>query len=78
MESTTLRVRPHTRDRLNRLAREDNVTAAELLERLVEQEEHARMLRAMNEDFAALRADEAAWREFRAETAFWDAAADEA
>lgn len=77
MESTTLRVRSSTRDRLNRLAHQDDVSVAELLERLVDQEERARLLRAMNEDFAALRADRRAWRAFTAETALWDATADE-
>ena len=75
--STTLRVRPDTRDRLNRLAREDGVSAPELLERLVEQEEAARALRSMNSDFERLRADTGAWREFEAETAAWDAASAE-
>jgi hypothetical protein len=77
MDSTTLRVRTNTRDRLNRLARQENVSAAELLDRLVEREEQARLLRRMNDGFAMLRADAAAWREFRGETALWDAAADE-
>jgi hypothetical protein len=76
MDSTTLRVRSSTRDRLNRLAREDDVSVGELLERLVDREERARLLRAMNEDFAALRADGAAWQAFRAETALWDATAE--
>ena len=71
--TTTLRVRPHTRDRLNDLARQDQISAPELLERLVEQEEQARLLRAMNADFARLRADEEAWTEYRTETALWDA-----
>lgn len=71
--TTTLRVRPHTRDRLNRLARQDKVSAPELLDRLVEQEEQARVLNAMNDDFARLRDDEAAWAQFKAETTMWDA-----
>lgn len=75
--STTLRVRPDTRDRLNRLAREDGVSAAALIDRLVAQEEAARALRSMNSDFERLRDDEAAWREFKAETAAWDASSAE-
>jgi len=71
--STTLRVRPDTRDRLSRLARAERVTAPELLDRLVTQEEHAQLLRAMNDDFERLRRDQVAWAEFRAETALWDA-----
>ena len=73
--TSTLRVRIDTRDRLNRLAREDGVSAAELLERLVHEEEDARLLRAMNDDFARLREDAAAWDRFRSETDAWDEAA---
>jgi hypothetical protein len=70
--TTTLRVRPHTRDRLNRLAQEDQISAPELLDRLVEREERERLLSAMNGDFERLRADRAASAEFEAETAAWD------
>ena len=73
--TSTLRVRIDTRDRLNRLAREDGVSAPELLERLVHQEEDARLLRAMNDDFARLRGDASAWARFRTETDAWDGAA---
>jgi hypothetical protein len=72
--TTTLRVRPDTRDRLNRLAREDRVSAPELLERLVEREEQDRLLKTMNDDFQRLRGDEPAWQEFKAETTLWDTA----
>jgi hypothetical protein len=74
MESTTtLRVRPHTRDRLKRLAQEDRISTPELLDRLVEREEQERLLRDMNDDFARLRDDRSAWAHFKAETALWDA-----
>jgi hypothetical protein len=69
-----LRVTPDTRDRLNRLAREDQVSAPELIDRLVQREEQARLLAAMNADFARLRGDDSAWVDFKAETAMWDAA----
>jgi hypothetical protein len=71
--TTTLRVRPHTRDRLNQLAQEDHLSAADMLDRLVEQEEQERLLKAMNDDFQRLRGNESAWEEFKAETAAWDA-----
>ena len=74
-ESTTLRVRTDTRDRINRLAKEDRVAVPELVERLVAREEHERALRAMNDDFGRLRRDDARWAEFQAETVAWDAAA---
>ena len=70
--TTTLRVRPATRDRLNRLAQEEHLSAADMLDRLVAQEEQERLLKAMNEDFQRLRGSESAWGEFKAETAAWD------
>lgn len=72
MGTTTLRLRSETRDRINRLAREDNVAAGELVDLLVEKEEQERLLRAMNEDFTRLRAKPEAWAAFKAETAAWD------
>lgn len=73
MATTTIRVRTHTRDRLNRLAREERISAPDLLDRLVEREERERLLNAMNADFQRLRDDESAWQAFKAETAAWDA-----
>ncbi len=70
--TTTLRVRPATRDRIKRLAQEDRVPVPELLDRLVEKEEHDRLLAGMNDDFDRLRRDGAAWSDFRAEAAAWD------
>jgi hypothetical protein len=70
--TTTLRVRPDTRDRINRLAAEDHIAAPELIERLVEKEERERLLRAMNDDFGRLRNDRKRWATFEAETAAWD------
>ncbi|HVE67520.1 MAG TPA: hypothetical protein VNB64_02955 [Solirubrobacteraceae bacterium] len=72
--TTTLRVRPETRDRLNRLAREDRVTAPELIDRLVQKEEQHRLLLGMNEDFARLRRDPDAWAGFEAEIDAWETA----
>lgn len=71
--TTTMRIRPETRDRINRLAEVDRVSAPDVLDRLVEQEEEARLLKAMNAEFEALRSDPGAWSEFKAETAAWDA-----
>ncbi len=76
--TTTLRVRAHTRDALNQLARESSVSAPEMLDRLVAQEQDARLLDQMNAGFAELRGNPAAWADFKAETAMWDAASAEA
>lgn len=70
--TTTVRVRTDTRDRIKRLAREDRVSAPDLIERLVDKEEQDRLLQAMNEDFERLRDDPGAWADFQAETARWD------
>lgn len=75
--TTTLRVRPDTRDRLNRLAAEDHVAAPELIARLVAKEEQVRLLRAMNDDFGALRDDATRSAAFEAETAAWDTTSDD-
>ena len=48
------------------------MAAPELIERLVAKEEHERLLRAMNDDFATLRGDATRWAAFEAETAAWD------
>lgn len=76
--STTLRVHPATRDRINRLAQEDHVSAPEWIARLVEREEQDRLLQVMNADFEQLRADEDAWTGFKAETAEWDSTSGDA
>jgi hypothetical protein len=70
--TATLRVRLDMRDRINRLAAEDGVAAAEVIARLVEKEEYARLLRAMDDDFGRLREDPTRWSAFEAETAAWD------
>lgn len=44
----------------------------ELIERLVEKEEDARLLRGVNRDFGTLRDDDARRLAFETETAAWD------
>lgn len=66
-------LRPATRDRLNRLAQEEHLSAADMIDRLVEHAEQERLLKTMNDDFQRLRGNESAWAEFKAETAAWDA-----
>lgn len=72
-----MRVRPATRDRLNKIAEQKSIATVDLLDMLAEREEEALLLAAMNEDFESLRGDEAAWADFKAETAVWDATAAE-
>ncbi len=49
------------------------MSVPELLDRLIAREEQERLLASMNSDFLALRTDAAAWSDFKAETAAWDA-----
>lgn len=76
--TTTLRVKTETRDRLNRLAKEERLPAGDFIDLLIAKEEQERALRAMNEDFRRLRQDPQAWEAFQAETAAWDTASADA
>lgn len=67
-----MRVRPETRDRLNALARRDELSMADFLERLVQREEENRLLDEMNASFEKLRSDPVAWAEYQAEAGAWD------
>lgn len=75
MSTTTIRVWPETRDKLNRLAREDHLSAPAFVDRLIAREEDERLIASTNEAFAALRRDSEGWAAYQAEMAFWDAAA---
>lgn len=58
---------------LSELAVERDESPGELLDRLIEAERRRVLLRRTNEAYAALRADPAAWVDYRAEVAAWDA-----
>ena len=70
--TTTIRIDPETRDRLGRLSKRRNVSAAAMIRALIEEAEAKELVDGFNEDFAALRADGEAWAEHQAETAAWD------
>ena len=71
--STTIRVSEKTRDTVHDLARKVGVPMAEVVERAIEQYRRQQILDAANAQYAALRADPAAWAEIEAERAIWDA-----
>jgi hypothetical protein len=73
MMSTTIRVSEKTRDTAHDLARNVGVPMAEIVERAIEQYRRQLILDAANVQYAALRADPAAWAEIEAERALWDA-----
>ena len=70
--STTIRVRPHTREAIARLSRQRGVSTAALLDAIVSREQDEELLAGMNEDFRRLRHDPAATEEMRSEREAWD------
>jgi hypothetical protein len=70
--STTIRISEKTRDILHALARDAGLPMAEVVEKAVEQYRRRQILDAANADYAALRADPAAWAEIQTERAVWD------
>lgn len=70
--TTTVRVRPDTREAIARLSERRGIAAAELLGELVARAEEDELLAAMNDDFRHLRADEPGWRRLEAERSSWE------
>jgi len=70
--STSVRVRPHTREAIARLSRQRGVSAAALLDAIVSREQDEELLAAMNEDFGRANVDQRAGEEMRRERADWD------
>ena len=70
--TTTVRVRPATREAIARLSELRGVPAADLLGELVARAEEDALLAAMNDDFRDLRADPARWSRIEAERATWE------
>jgi predicted DNA-binding ribbon-helix-helix protein len=75
--STTISVTIETRDLLNELARAEGISTSALVTRIAQRERDNHLLEDMNAGFAALRRDEARWRDHQAETEAWDDAAPE-
>lgn len=67
--STTIKVTPQARDRINKSARAQGVTPAVLLEQLLDEHDRARRFAAVRAGYAALPADD----DLTAESAEWDA-----
>jgi predicted DNA-binding protein len=73
--STTIRVTPETRDRLNRISAERGISAGEVVDELVSTAEDRALIEAMERHYKELRDNPEAWAEFKAEGAAWDATA---
>lgn len=71
--TTTIKVTPHTRERINQRARVEGITPAVLLERLLDADDRAQRFAAVRAGYAALLAGE----EYEAETAEWDLTSDD-
>ncbi len=69
----TVRISQEAHSRLGRLKDETGRSMTDLLDDSVARLEDALVIERMNEGYAALRADESAWAEERAEREGWDA-----
>ena len=70
--TTTVRVRPGTREAIARLSERRGVSTADLLEELVTRADEDELLGAMNDDFHRLRSDETAWERLQQERSTWE------
>jgi hypothetical protein len=70
--TTTVRVRPDTREAIARLSEQRGVTAADLLGDLVARAEEDQLLAGMNVDFRDLQADPVRLGRLQAERSSWE------
>ncbi len=68
----TVRIDPLSHSALTEIARAKHITLTEALARAVESYRREILIQAMDADYAALRADPAAWAEEQAERALLD------
>ncbi|MDP9359683.1 MAG: toxin-antitoxin system protein [Chloroflexota bacterium] len=67
MAMTTVKISTETRDKLAKLAAARKRPMSEVLAEIVERERRRAFLEGLNQDFARLRADPAAWADYQAE-----------
>ena len=72
MATTTIRVRAKTHKMLKSLANSSGVSMQDVLDRAVEDFQRRAYLEGLKADYAALRADPKAARDFDKEVALWD------
>lgn len=68
----SMRVRPETHKRLQKLARETNRSLPDVLDEAISQYERNTFFEGLNEDFRKLREDSHAWREEQSERKDWE------
>jgi hypothetical protein len=71
-DMTTIKVSVETRDRLKRLADEDQLTLDAELARALDEVEDSRFWADVREDYARLQADPHEWDDYVGELAEWD------
>ncbi len=72
-ETLTVRISRSAHATLRSLAAENDESMTEILDKAIEAYRRASFLAGLNEDFAALRQDRAAWEEEQQERKAWDA-----
>lgn len=68
----TVRIEPKLHETLRALAIAERRSIGEVIEEAVDRYQKDRFWQAMDEGFARLRADPAAWRAYQADAALWD------
>jgi hypothetical protein len=72
-DSLTVRITRSAHAALRSLAEEADESMTEVLDKAIEAYRRSRFLAGLNEDFAALRRDKAAWEDELRERGAWDA-----
>lgn len=70
--SATIRITTETRNILSELMQTTGMSMQAILERAVDMYRRQQMLLALNNAYAAIQSDEAAWDELEAERTEWD------
>jgi hypothetical protein len=74
MSSTTVRVSDKSWETLRALVEESGEPIEAILDTAIEEYRRKRFMEAVNEQYAALRADPEAWADWQKELALWDCA----
>lgn len=70
--SATIRITQETRNMLSELVQTTGMSMQAIIERAIELYRRQQMLIALNNAYAALQSDEAAWADLEAERSEWD------
>lgn len=72
IETTTVRVRRPDSERLQSLAKDRQIAVIDVVHEAIDALERREFLRGLNDDYAHLRKNADAWRQYSAERAEWD------